>query len=123
MIKEILPGNVEIVEEYIYPLKKSRTGCPMIFDIYVPSLNLVFEYQGYQHYFDHVMFGIVKARKERDNERFRACASLGLALVEVPYWWHRDKDSLYVILHKHRPDIVFDPQRKTKGVEVILSRK
>jgi len=78
----------------------------MIFDIYIPSLNLIIEYHGYQHYHDHYMFGNVKSRQERDKQRKVACNYLNIAYLEVPYWWERDKESVLAIIHKARPDIV-----------------
>jgi len=63
----------------------------MIFDIYVDGMNLALEYQGYQHYYDHYMFGDANQRKERDVERQKACKSLGMECIGIPYWWQHDK--------------------------------
>jgi len=110
LIKEILPANIEVVEDYRHPsLKFSDTGCPMIFDVYVPSLNLILEFNGYQHYYNYI-FGDAKSLKERDSERYAACMSMGMHLIEVPYWWQCDKASITAILHKYRPDILHSPQ-------------
>jgi len=76
----------------------------MVFDIFIPALNLVFEYHGIQHYQDHYMFGESKSYRARDNERDAACASFGITFIEIPYWWQRDKESIVTMLHKHRPD-------------------
>jgi len=78
----------------------------MIFDIYIPSFKLALEYYGYQHYYNHLMFGDVESRKERDLERHKACNSIGITFIEVPYWWQRDEDSIISILYKSRPDLV-----------------
>jgi len=100
----------------------------MLFDIFIPSLNIIFEYHGYQHYFDHCLFGDVKSKKERDDERSEACNFHGITYVEVPYWWKRDKESIIAILHRFRPDIVPEPmatpfqypikQKPNKSVDV-----
>jgi len=79
-----------------------------VFDIYVPSLNVIIEYHGYQHYNDHYMFGDVKSRKELDNKRRVACAYHNITYLEIPYWWQHDKGSLIGIMHQARPDIVPD---------------
>jgi len=78
----------------------------MTFDIYVPGLNLIFEYQGHQHYQDHYMFGDVKSLRERDEQRRVACIYHNLTFLEVPYWWQRDKESVIAIIHQERPDLV-----------------
>jgi len=80
----------------------------MIFDIFVSSFNLVFEYQGFQHYHHHIMFGDAKYGKERGEERLLACKTLEITIIAVPYWWQRDKESVAIILHNFRPDLVTD---------------
>jgi len=106
ILKEILPTS-DTIEEYIHPLLEfSDSGHQMVFDICVPSLNLAFEYQGHQHFYDHVLFGDVKSHQARDEERREVCKYLAMTLIEVPYWWQRDKESILSLLHKYRPDIV-----------------
>jgi len=107
-LKEILPSEVEVIEEYSHPSLKFETGSPICLDIFVPSLNLAFEYHGYQHYHHHKIFGEVKSRKERDNERHKACTSIGVTSISVPYWWKHDKESILELLYKSRADIVPD---------------
>jgi len=107
ILRQVLPPNVKVVEEYLLSSATfSKTGCPIILDVYIPSLNLAFEYHGYQHYFDHFIFGYVKARKDRDIERFGVCESFGLTYIEVPYWWQGDEESITEVLHKYRPDLI-----------------
>jgi len=109
IIKDILPSSIELFEEYIHPsLEYNVSGSSIVFDIYIPSLYLVFEYNGYQHYHDHYMFGNVRSFKDLDYKRQEACKSRGLTLVQVPYWWRRDKESILAVLHKLRPDVVPD---------------
>jgi len=105
-IKEILPVNVEVLEEFVHSNRFADSGMPMTFDIYVPSLKLAFEYQGYHHFHTHNVFGDPRNHQRRDNEKQHNCTKLGISLVEVPYWWQRDKESLLELLHKHRPDVV-----------------
>jgi len=52
-----------------------------------------------------VVFGDGKSHQLRDDEKSRVCKSLGITLVEVPYWWRHDKESIMAILQKCRPDI------------------
>jgi len=79
----------------------------MISDVYVPSLKLMFEYNGYQHYHDHALFGTVKSQGEKDDEKRVACEALGIRVIEIPYWWQHDKESLRAILNKYVVDNAF----------------
>jgi len=106
VIKEVLPPNIELTEEYAHPFMKFRTGYSILFDVYVSSLNLAIEYHGYHHYYDHYMFGTAASLRKRDSERIAACKSLGITFIFVPYWWQRDKESIEALLHKYRPDLV-----------------
>jgi len=106
IIKQVLPSDIELIEEYVHPVMKFRSGSPMVFDIYIAAFNLAFEYNGYQHYYDHYLFGNVNSHKLRDTERHNACKSKGITLIEVPYWWHCDKESVVSLLYKIRPDIM-----------------
>jgi len=94
IIKEVLPSDIEVIEDYTHPFLVFETGCVITFDIYISSLNVAIEYNGYQHYHDHVMFGDALSNKKRDNERRTACKSSGISLIEVPYWWQRDKANI-----------------------------
>jgi len=67
------------------------SGSSIVFDVYIPALELVFEYNGVQHYQFHILFGDVHDLKERDNERSNACRLLGISIVEVPFSWKHDK--------------------------------
>jgi len=108
ILQEIIPPGVNMLEEYHFPSMIFSKGYLMIYDICIPSLQIIIEYHGYQHYYDHVMFGDVKTRNERDGERREACKYHNISYLEVPYWWKRDKVSIIAILHKLRPDIVHD---------------
>jgi len=80
----------------------------MIFDIYVPALNIIFEYQGYQHYYDHCMFGDVNCTEELDRQKRLVCAEQNISYLAVPYWWQRDKESVIAIIKHIRPDLIDD---------------
>jgi len=85
---------------------KFKSGCVMIFDIYVPVFKLVLEYQGFQHYYDHFIHGKTIDYAKRDEEKRQVCHALGITLIEVPYWWQRDKESIIAIIHNSRPDLI-----------------
>jgi len=106
-LQELFPPGVDILEEYQFPAMlfvKSRHL--MIFDIYVPSLNIIFEYHGYHHYYNHSFFGDVKSHKELDNEKRFACDYHNITYLEVPYWWQNNKESIIELVHQVRPDII-----------------
>jgi len=105
-LQEIVPTGVDILEEYKFPTTVLQTENVMIFDIYVPALNIILEYHGVQHYYDHYLFGYFKSSVERDSERRLTCANHNITYLEVPYWWQHDKESITTIVHQVRPDIV-----------------
>jgi len=109
VLTELFSTDTVILEEFHLPLPFIQTGYLMVFDIYIPSLNLIFDYHGIQHYYDHYMFGNVQDQQERDKQRRAACNYLNISYLEVPYWWQRDKESVTAMIHEVRPDIVPHP--------------
>ena len=80
----------EVKEDY----KHSKLVFPgtqrgMEIDVFIPELNLGFEYQGEQHFQDIGYFGPKMQYTARDNHKREACESQGITLVEIPYWWNR----------------------------------
>jgi hypothetical protein len=77
-------------------------------DIYIPALHLAFEYQGKQHYLhdpQEVLFA-GKAQTERDALKREYCKSVGITLIEVPYWWKASSlSSLVSTILAQRPDL------------------
>jgi hypothetical protein len=78
----------------------------MELDIFIPSLSIAFEYQGSYHYERHYQIGSVSRTKIRDNEKKQACKKFGITLIEVPFTWKKDTESIQTLLAKHRPDFV-----------------
>ena len=60
---------------------------PMEFDVFIPELSLAFEYHGEQHYGMHYLYGDHEGVKHRDQIKRDVCASKGITLIEVPFWW------------------------------------
>ena len=67
---------------------------PMQLDVFIPSKNLAFEYQGKQHFEEVGIFSSAKSYQQRDEEKRTLCASNNIKLIEVPYWWNRSREEL-----------------------------
>ena len=98
---ESLYPQYMFVEDYLHPLVCfGKSGIPMEFDSFIPSLNLGFEYNGEQHYDDiPSSFSPIEVYKARDVEKTNIAAEMGVTLIEIPFWWDRKVDSLSLILN------------------------
>jgi hypothetical protein len=90
--------------------------------IFIPSLSLAFEYQGEQHYHSVVMYGSLQRRKALDEEKKKICNSIGISLIEIPYWWDGSVDSLLATIHHFRPDCVADTKSSRIPTQVPTAR-
>lgn len=69
-------------------------------DFFIPTQNIVIEYNGQQHYQATGYFGGEKKlqyTKERDMALRQYCKEHGIKLIEIPYW---DYDNIETILKK-----------------------
>lgn len=109
--------NQTIHEDYKHKeMKFMRSSRPMELDIFLPELNLAFEYQGYQHFHDSEVFGSAEVRIARDQEKRQACDDSGkfdlftvlpwegITLIEIPYWWPKNIDLLRAALEKAKKE-------------------
>lgn len=78
----------------------------MELDIFLPRENLAFEYQGEHHYYDVYAMGSGWNQQERDKEKRMRCKEKGITLIEIPYWWDKQKSSLISTIHQSRPDLL-----------------
>ena len=78
----------------------------MELDVFIPTLGLAFEYQGEQHYRDIYALGNKWSQKLMDEEKRRACEENGITLIEIPYWWNKERSSLMATIHRRRPDLL-----------------
>jgi hypothetical protein len=81
----------------------------MELDVWIPSLKLALEYQGFQHYAWHFIYGPARFQQMRDLEKREECRKAGITLVAVPYWWDNQKSSLLATIHKAAPHLVENP--------------
>ena len=97
---------VEVQEEYKHYGLRFDNGYLTQLDIFIPELSLAFEYQGQQHFYDIYCFSSHSEYLRRDRQKQRACYLKGITLIEVPYWWDNQLDSLKTTIHYKRPDII-----------------
>ena len=85
-----------LYEEYIHPLLHySASNMFPIFDIFIPSLNFAFEYDGEQHFDDLPQgFSPVEIYKDKEMEKGELSKSLSILIIQIPYWWDRTEQSL-----------------------------
>jgi len=77
-------------------------------DILLPGVDLAFEYQGEQHFQWHFRSGSALFTQQRDAQKRKICASLGLTLIEVPYHWNISiKENIFITIRNSRPDLLF----------------
>jgi hypothetical protein len=77
----------------------------MELDIFVPSLAIAVEYQGQQHYHNHEVIGSAENYTKRDEEKKIRCEEMGITLIQVPYWWKRDTETIVKMICDRRPDV------------------
>ena len=84
-------------EDYRHPLIQSNThDIPLEFDVFIPSLNLAFEYQGMQHYFDiPAGFSTHESYLSRDKTKESLSNQMMIKLIYVPFWWDLSISSLF----------------------------
>lgn len=66
-----------------------KTGNRLIFDFYLPDLNLVIEFDGIQHFEPIEFFGGEESLLEtqrRDEIKNNYCRDNGIKILRIPYW-------------------------------------
>jgi hypothetical protein len=60
-------------------------------------------FKGEQHY--KSLYLNVQLQKERDILKKEACKSFGITLIEIPYWWDGQYESIAATIYRARPDL------------------
>jgi hypothetical protein len=103
-------NSLEVIENYQHnELRREDTNKEIELDIYLPQESLAFEYQGEQHYYDIYAMGNRWNQRQKDEEKRILCLEKGITLIEIPYWWDKEKLSLISSIHKQRPDLIYTP--------------
>lgn len=104
-LKQIFPDE-EIVEDYVHERLTRVSNRTTEFDVFIPSLNLAFEYHGEHHYSDNPAFGSKDLYEQRDQEKLALCKREKVRLVTIPYWWDLQCDSLREAVKSVAPDVL-----------------
>ena len=106
LLEELFHRDQILLDHYHKELRYDGTKAPVQLDIFIPSLNLAFEYQGEQHYSTHYLYGSPSIQQQRDQEKEMKCKEAGITLIHIPYWWDKQKSSLVATIRQYRSDLL-----------------
>ena len=106
LLEELFHRDQILLDHYHKELRYDGTKRFMQLDIFIPSFNLAFEYQGEQHYSTHYLYGSPSIQQQRDQEKEMKCKEAGITLIHIPYWWNKEKSSLVATIRQYRPDLL-----------------
>lgn len=105
-VESLFPG-FHVKEDYRHPdIRYESTSKIGELDLFLPDINLAFEYNGEQHYHDYPAFAPVELYVQRDAEKLKLCKLNGIDLVVVPYWWDETEASLINFIEAVNPTLV-----------------
>eukprot|EP00026_Physarum_polycephalum_P000781 Phypoly_transcript_00782.p1 GENE.Phypoly_transcript_00782~~Phypoly_transcript_00782.p1 ORF type:complete len:944 (+),score=105.33 Phypoly_transcript_00782:1215-4046(+) len=103
---------------------KGERGAPLEIDIFLPSLNLGFEYQDPHHYFDkHYGSYTLSEYQDRDKRKQVQAVRKGITIVNIPFWWDWNIDSLIASIQKLRPDLLKDNLTHANPIDTSLPQE
>eukprot|EP00026_Physarum_polycephalum_P001959 Phypoly_transcript_01963.p1 GENE.Phypoly_transcript_01963~~Phypoly_transcript_01963.p1 ORF type:complete len:985 (-),score=156.37 Phypoly_transcript_01963:23-2977(-) len=106
-LREIFPGeNILSNAKKDVAIKNPETGIYLEIDVWIPNLNLCFEFQDAYHYattwYHHDTLAEVR---HKDSVKRNLAHQQGYTLIDIPYWWASDPGSLVSTIHFQRPDL------------------
>ena len=97
-VQKIYP-KFYIIENYRPFFLMGENERALEYDIFVPPINIAFEYQGEQHYDDMPgAFGQFELFSHRDLSKVDHSFRENIKLIRVPYWWDHSISSLLPLL-------------------------
>jgi len=106
IVQRLFPMD-SVLLNFIHPqMAYPESFIKMEFDLFIPSLSLVFEYQGEQHFYWNLRSGKPQSQQSRDNIKRKISGQHGLTIVEIPFWWRGDIASLCEYIERLRPDLL-----------------
>ena len=93
LIQKIFPSLL-VIEDYIHPYF-IKTNNNMELDIFIPALQLAFEYQGQHHYDDiPAIFYPIDSTIIRDEVKDGLAKKYSIKIIYIPFWWDQSLSSL-----------------------------
>ena len=92
-LNDLFPDYL-LYENYRHPFLTMKRSLEL--DLFIPSLNIAFEYQGEQH-FDELIsngFSPLEVYQSNDHQKSELCKFYSIKLMIVPYWWDSSPSSL-----------------------------
>eukprot|EP01118_Nematostelium_gracile_P014074 TRINITY_DN5417_c0_g1_i1.p1 TRINITY_DN5417_c0_g1~~TRINITY_DN5417_c0_g1_i1.p1 ORF type:complete len:333 (+),score=55.76 TRINITY_DN5417_c0_g1_i1:286-1284(+) len=102
-VETIFP-TANVIEDY-KTLNANENKSTLELDVYIDQFSIGFEYQGQHHFRETFVFGKKKDTENRDKFKLGVCKSIGITLIQVPFWWDYSVHSLVGTILCHRPDL------------------
>eukprot|EP00026_Physarum_polycephalum_P004881 Phypoly_transcript_04905.p1 GENE.Phypoly_transcript_04905~~Phypoly_transcript_04905.p1 ORF type:complete len:657 (+),score=93.00 Phypoly_transcript_04905:87-2057(+) len=105
-VVRVLHPNENIHINNLNEIKNPTTGKQLEVDVWVPSLQLCFEFQDIYHYSTiYYARSSLQVIQSRDDLKKHTLQKREETLIIVPYWWDGDKKSLIATINFQRPDL------------------
>eukprot|EP01125_Pyxidicula_operculata_P014354 TRINITY_DN4776_c0_g1_i3.p1 TRINITY_DN4776_c0_g1~~TRINITY_DN4776_c0_g1_i3.p1 ORF type:complete len:452 (+),score=28.18 TRINITY_DN4776_c0_g1_i3:387-1742(+) len=106
-LKEIIKGDAEFNEDFLYPFIDDESKQNVELDIWIPNYRLAFEYQGEQHYSNvKQSCALFEKYLMNDKRKQKLCDIHGISLITIPYWWDGEMASLISTISEKRADVL-----------------
>ena len=93
MTQKFFP-QLNVYEDYRHPVIVSANSY-LEFDLFIPSINIAFEYQGEQHYFELPHSSKIELSHNREEVKASLAIENQISLIVIPFWWDQSQSSFY----------------------------
>lgn len=111
-VKNIFPDAEVKSTFYRQDLIYSDTKRPFSLSVFIPKLNLAFEYLEDPNFSWQYSFGAEFSSDTFYKSKKIVCDKLGITLIEVPSWWDKRTESLIEVIKRNRSDLLPQLQKK-----------